>query len=386
MRHRCQHRALLDGKSSIRESDDVPFAIDRFHVDADRLLARQRNHRDIRGVRDIEVQVVDLRLALRAVAKFDDCGIAIEGFSEELAEPCAAANEPLAMMLEAEPFRALDLIARQNLAPRRQRVEIREPHIDVHGMQCGRLLLMTVNPWLPFAPIDTNAQTRLFCLPHAGGGASFYRPWSAATRPSVQVAAIQLPGRENRLAEPRFDRMGALLPALLDGIRKHLDRPFAIFGHSMGALVAFELTRALRREGLPQPTHLFLSAHRAPQLPDRRPSMHQLSDDEFREALRNLEGTPEEVLTHPELMDLLMPLLRADFALCETYAYMPEAPLDVPLTMFGGNEDPYVTREELDAWRETTRAAARVQMFRGHHHYLQQEMRAVIDSVNRALS
>jgi medium-chain acyl-[acyl-carrier-protein] hydrolase len=244
---------------------------------------------------------------------------------------------------------------------------------------------MSANAWLPHAPRVTNARVRLFCLPYAGGGAAVYRPWVKVVPAEVQICAVQLPGRESRLMEPPFTRMDALIPALVAAIREHLDRPFAIFGHSMGALVGFELTRALRRANLSMPAHLFLSAHRAPHLPDRRPHIHQLNEADFRQALRELEGTPEEVLENRELMDLIEPTLRADFELCEVYQPAREAPLDVPMTIFGGIADPNVDEAELDAWREYTRAPVRVQMFRGNHLFLHQSQREVTEEVVRML-
>jgi myxalamid-type polyketide synthase MxaE and MxaD/epothilone polyketide synthase D len=237
------------------------------------------------------------------------------------------------------------------------------------------------NPWLPTAPVITDARTRLFCLPYAGGGAAIYRPWLKAVPRSVQVCALQLPGRENRLTEPAFTSMDALIPALVEAIRAHLDRPFALFGHSMGALVAFELARALRRRHLPQPRHLFLSAHRAPHLPDRRPPIHQLDDDAFWEEMRRLEGTPQEVLDNEELKELVLPTLRADFQLCETWKLIDEEPLDEPFSIFGGTEDPNVDRDELESWRDYTSGAMTLRMLPGHHLFLQQAQSTVLDAV-----
>ncbi len=197
----------------------------------------------------------------------------------------------------------------------------------------------------------------------------------------MQIAAVQLPGREHRLAEPAFSSLDALLPSLLDGIRTHLDRPFAIFGHSMGALIAFELARTLRGGGMQSPAHLFVSGHRAPQLPDRRPSIHALPDAEFWPALRSLGGTPDEVFAHQELMALVEPTLRADFQLCETHAWREEPPLDIPLSVFGGLDDPNVERSELEAWRDVTRGAVHVEMLPGDHHYLHQAQQRLVAAV-----
>jgi len=194
-----------------------------------------------------------------------------------------------------------------------------------------------------------------------------------------------LPGREHRLAEPAYSNIDALVPALLDGIRTHLDRPFAIFGHSMGALVAFELTRTLHRLGMQQPVRLFLSAHRAPHLPDRRPPLHALPESEFWSALRALGGTPDEVLDHQELMALVEPMLRADFQLCETYRWRSEPRLDVPFTVFGGLEDPNIALHELEAWREETNEAMRVTMLPGDHYYLHHSHVSLVGEIVRGL-
>lgn len=240
---------------------------------------------------------------------------------------------------------------------------------------------MTANPWLPAASQSSDARLRLFCLPYAGGGASIFRPWTIAAPRDIQICAVQFPGREHRLMEPAFTRMDALIAALHEVIAAYLDRPFAIFGHSMGALVAFELTRALRRMGLRQPQQLFLSAHRAPQLPDRRAPIHTLPDEELWEQLRRLDGTPEEVLANRELMELITPALRADFQLCETYEVAKERPLDVPFRVFGGTEDPNVAERELEAWRAHTTAVFRVRMLPGGHLFLQQQQREIFTAM-----
>jgi myxalamid-type polyketide synthase MxaE and MxaD/epothilone polyketide synthase D len=226
---------------------------------------------------------------------------------------------------------------------------------------------------------------RLFCLPYAGAGATAYRLWSFQGPPGLQVCPVQLPGRENRLAERPFRSASALVPELVEGLRRFLDRPFAIFGHSMGALLAFEMVRELRRLGLPQPVHLFVSSHRAPHLPDRGPDVHLLDHAAFLEQLRLLQGTPEEVLANEELMQIAEPILRADFELCATYAYAAGQPLDLPLSVFGGTEDPQVPEDDLHPWREHTRAAMRLRMFPGHHLYLREArqplMAAILDDL-----
>lgn len=226
--------------------------------------------------------------------------------------------------------------------------------------------------WLAPNLQQTDARTRFFCLPYAGAGASAYRWWINELPADIQLCPVQLPGRENRLGERAIDNAPALIRELLAGLQPYLDRPFVIFGHSMGALLAFELTRELRRLGLPQPQHLFLSAHRAPHLPGLLPHVHTLSRSEFLSELQRLEGTPKEVLEHEELMQIAEPILRADFKLCETYEYTPGPPLDIPLGIFGGTDDPKVGEDVLAPWREHTLAPMRLRMLPGGHLFLQQ--------------
>lgn len=229
-------------------------------------------------------------------------------------------------------------------------------------------------PWIAYHRPRPAPRVRLFCFPYAGGGASIYRGWSAALHPDIEVWPVQLPGREGRIREPAFSRADELVAALLGGLAEPLARgPFAFFGHSMGALIAFELARALRLAGTAGPLHLFVSARRSPDLPARDDDIHDLPEPEFRARLRELNGTPEAVLEHPELMDLLGPLLRADFTLSETHDFVPGPPLACPITAFGGRDDADVTADDLSAWRRQTTAAYRLTMLAGDHFFLHHE-------------
>ncbi len=223
--------------------------------------------------------------------------------------------------------------------------------------------------WLFCPRPNPQAALRLFCFPYAGGGASVYRRWPAGLPASVEVCGLRLPGHEGRFREPAFTRLTPLVDALAEALLPALDRPFAFFGHSMGALIAFELARRLHRDGRPTPRHLFLSARAAPQL-HRPDPCHNLPEPLFREHLRRLGGTPPEVLEHPELMKLLLPMLRADFAVCETYVHQPDEPLGCPITAFGGLDDPLPRREQLEGWRAHTRAGFRLHMLPGNHFFL----------------
>jgi surfactin synthase thioesterase subunit len=225
--------------------------------------------------------------------------------------------------------------------------------------------------WILQPGASSNPAFRLFCFPHAGSGASFYTSWAKELPSTIEVCPVQFPGRENlRLLKP-LSQLGPLLEELLNALKACLDVPFAFYGHSMGALVGFELARQLRRRSLPQPSHLFVSSHRAPQLIDRTGALHLLPDTEFLAQVRKLHGTPDAVLTNPELIELFVPLLRADFAVCESYVYYEEPPLECSISCFGGIEDKRVTSEELALWRAQTQNRFKLRLFPGNHFFLQ---------------
>jgi medium-chain acyl-[acyl-carrier-protein] hydrolase len=210
---------------------------------------------------------------------------------------------------------------------------------------------------------------RLFCFPYAGGGASIFRGWAEQLPKYLEVCPVQLPGRGGRMMESPFCSLGPLIEALTQAMLPYLDIPFTFFGHSMGAIICFELARQLRRRLLPEPLHLFASGRNAPQIREEGPFDYDLPDPEFIEKLRGLNGTPKEVLEHPELIKLMLPLLRADFALIQTYVYSPEPPLDCPITALGGTQDMDISREHLEAWREQTRRSFTLRMLPGDHFF-----------------
>ena len=225
-------------------------------------------------------------------------------------------------------------------------------------------------PWLVCPQPNPQARLRLFCFPYAGGNAMIYRQWQSGLPQTIEVCPVQLPGRGKRIKEPPFDHARLLVEEVARALLPFFDKPFAFFGHSMGGLIGFELARHLRRNYNLQPAHLFVSGRRPPQLPRHEPNTFDLPEAEFMEALRKLQGTPPEVLQQPELMQLLLPLLRADFALCETYAYTVEPPLDCPLSVFGGLNDDDIERAQLEAWASQTNAATKVRMLPGDHFFI----------------
>jgi medium-chain acyl-[acyl-carrier-protein] hydrolase len=197
-----------------------------------------------------------------------------------------------------------------------------------------------------------------------------FRRWSDALPSESEICAVQLPARENRMLESPSVRIVPLVQTLADVLHPYLTTPFAFFGHSMGALISFELARHLRSQYGRMPVHMFVSAHRAPQLPDPGSPLHHLPDPEFIAELRRLNGTPEEVLQHAELMQMLLPLLRADFAICETYVYTDQQPLDCPISAFGGLQDGEVHPDDLAAWRNQTTKSFTLRFFEGNHFFL----------------
>lgn len=242
-----------------------------------------------------------------------------------------------------------------------------------------------LNGWAIYPSRNPNARLRLFCFPYAGGGATIYSTWARSLPPEIEVVAVQPPGREGRLAETPYSDLMQLAEAMHRELRPHFDKPFAFFGHSNGGLMAFELARALRRAGDPMPLHLFASGRPAPQLVIDEPPIHALPHDEFIHELRRFAGTPEEILANAEIMELIMPLLRADFALGETYVYAPEEPLNLPISAYGGVRDDEVSQEQVEAWRAQTSAAFHMRMFPGDHFFINGDRAMVMEELTREL-
>lgn len=229
-------------------------------------------------------------------------------------------------------------------------------------------------------------RVRLFCLPHSGGGGAVYRPWIPLLPADVELNSVRLPGRESRYRETAFSRLDELVPALVDNVTPLLDRPHAWFGHSMGALLAFEVVRELRRRGLPGPLCLLISGRPAPHLVPREQPISQLPDQEFAELVARLNGTPGEVYTKTSAFATFIPTLRADFSVIETYSYQPEPPLELPIAVFGGEQDPVASIEELQAWQPHSTAGCTVRTYPGDHFYLNPERESLLAAVTGELA
>jgi surfactin synthase thioesterase subunit len=241
--------------------------------------------------------------------------------------------------------------------------------------------------WFPYGMGRAPTGLRLFCLPPAGGGASGYRAWPGAFDRRVDVVPVQLPGREGRLSERPVSSAPELVERLVEPVLNHVGGRFALFGHSMGALLADDLAYALSQRGRP-PDHLVVSAHLPPHLLHLRrwePRVTEMSDADLRDYLAEVGGTPRAVLDEPELMELVLPGLRADLELCQSYPYTSRRPLPIPITALGGDADPAVTPELLARWADRTSAAFRMVVLPGGHHYLHEDLAATVDAVSSAL-
>lgn len=243
----------------------------------------------------------------------------------------------------------------------------------------------TNNAWVTIHRKNPQARMRLFIFPYAGGAASAFRTWPDHLSPDLEVCPVQLPGREKRIREPLFSNLLGLVKTLVPVLRPSMDIPFAFFGHSMGALIGFELARELRRQGLAGPAYLFVSGRGAPQIPDPEPPLHQLPDGEFIDGLRRYNGTPDAVLQHKELMEILLPILRADFTMSETYTYIPEPPLDCPIMAFGGLEEKLLQRDHVTAWEHQTTRTFHLHMFPGSHFFIHDYRDDLLQKLSRAV-
>jgi medium-chain acyl-[acyl-carrier-protein] hydrolase len=242
------------------------------------------------------------------------------------------------------------------------------------------------NNWFVCPQANPGAETRLFLFPYAGGGPAAFGKWPALLPNAIETRIAHYPGRGSRHNEAPIKQISALVERLSQAIQPLLDKPFAFFGHSLGGLVAFELGRQLRLQNFSRPQILFVSACGAPGIPDPHPPIHALPDQEFVRALQGLNGIPAEVMKVPQLMELLLPTLRADFAAVENYKHRPnELSLDCPIIAFGGQDDPRVSSERLEGWAAHTHAGFKSQYFPGDHFFINTARETVIASITDPL-
>jgi medium-chain acyl-[acyl-carrier-protein] hydrolase len=245
----------------------------------------------------------------------------------------------------------------------------------------NRFAAATGSPWVVRHLTAGKPALRLFCFAYAGAGASAFRSWAALLAPWIELCAVQLPGRESRIREPLHHRLAELVIEAADGMESLLEPPFAFFGHSLGALLAFELCRTFRREGRPLPERLLVSAHAPPQLAHLRRLLYKLPDQELLQELRRYDGTPEAVLGNAELVQLLLPVVRADFELLDTYTYAAEPPFEFPISAFAALDDPEVRSQDVESWVKQTLGSFTFRQFPGGHLFLQTAARELVEDV-----
>jgi medium-chain acyl-[acyl-carrier-protein] hydrolase len=234
-------------------------------------------------------------------------------------------------------------------------------------------------PWLTVRNRRPEARIRLFCFPFAGGGASIYRDWLNEMPPYIEIAPVQLPGRENRFAEELARDFEDLIQRITAAVRPFTaEMPFALFGHSLGALLAFETARRLARFDAPSPSHVIVSAHSAPHFRPKRQSAAHLTDDQVRDWLRQQNGTSEDILENSELMDLLLPVLRADLQVEESYQPTSDAVVSCPLTAIASHQDGDAPPDQVSAWERHTRNRFTFRIVDGNHFFAFNESRAAV--------
>lgn len=239
--------------------------------------------------------------------------------------------------------------------------------------------------WFIFTGAHKSPQFRLFCFHHAGGSAQLFRTWHEFLPSNVQVVAIELPGHGTRFREPLLDRWRPIVSNVTRELTPLLDVPYAMFGHSMGALLAFETARSIHRAGLRRPKALFASGRGAPCAPRRLPAIHQLDEPSFLAKLRRYNGCPPEVLASRELLDIFVPILRADFAVGETYSFDAGDLLEHPFWVLVGDRDDMVHEADIKRWGELTWSSTKHHTFNGDHFYLRAHERRLVNLIGSEL-
>ncbi|MFI5908334.1 thioesterase II family protein [Dactylosporangium sp. NPDC051541] len=241
----------------------------------------------------------------------------------------------------------------------------------------------TADAWLRRYHPHDDAPVRLVCFPHAGSSAPYFLPMAAGLSAAVDVLSVQYPGRQERRHEPLIDNVDTLADRCTEVLRPALDRPFALFGHSLGATVAFEVARRLEAEAR-GPVHLFASGRRAPSR-NRDESVHRRDDDGIIAEMRSLSGTDTRVFAEEELLRMVLPILRNDYKAAETYEYRDGPLLRCPITVLTGHDDPKVSVEEAEAWREHTAGRSVLHVYGGGHFFLAEHISAVLALVGASL-
>jgi medium-chain acyl-[acyl-carrier-protein] hydrolase len=231
-----------------------------------------------------------------------------------------------------------------------------------------------------------DAALRLLCFPHAGGGPTSFFPWIALLAPEIECVSVQYPGRGQRFRDEPLTRISDLVDEIAGRMAETADKPFALYGHSLGGLVAFELARSLRRLGSPAPVHLFVGASRPPHMAPLLPTIHTLPEDEFVETVQaRYGGIPAAIYQDREVLNLFMAPMRADFTAYELYRLLPEAPIGVPITAFAATGDHVATPSGMHEWARHTGAAFDLKTLPGGHFFPPSSIASVVQTIRNQL-
>jgi surfactin synthase thioesterase subunit len=243
----------------------------------------------------------------------------------------------------------------------------------------------TFTNWITCPQPNPHAKARLFCFAYAGGSATIFRTWADDLPATIELCPIEIPGRGKQIKSPPYTKIQPLVQAIATNIIPYLDKPYAFIGYSMGSLISFELSRILRSKYNFYPLHLFVAAHQAPQLSTEKPPISQLPDTDFLAKISQFNGTPQEVLQNADLMQIFLPIIRADFTVLESYIYTPQPPLDCPITAFGGLQDPRVSSTAIAAWEKQTVAPFSLRMIDGDHFFINTAKTTLLNHVVQSL-
>lgn len=230
-------------------------------------------------------------------------------------------------------------------------------------------------------------KVKLFCLPYAGGSAVIYSKWKKLIHPSIEIKEVELAGRGRRMIEPLIDNMEETVEDIFHIIKEQISGPYALFGHSMGGLITYELCHKLKKEGYPDPAHVFISGRKGPQVKFREHTIHDLPDEDFIFEILKYDGMDRSVFDNKELANIFIPILRADFKMIETYVYRtPSELLNYHLSIFHGINDKAVQWNELLHWKEVTRKESEIFTFPGGHFFINEHSEQVINQINKTLT
>ena len=260
---------------------------------------------------------------------------------------------------------------------------------DTNAMDCNGASKQSkeiLEQWMPRLGSRPNAKYRLYCFSHAGGSASLYYSWNNLLPESIEVCPIQLPGREERIDLAPFSDMEQLLDILVSLVIETIDRPYGIYGHSLGASIGFEVARRVKKISGKEPVHLFVGAHRSPCQPYSYPSIKYASDPELLEMISIFNGLPKPSALSAEMMTVMLPTIRADLLLCESYRYQQDSTLDYPITVFHGCFDKNVKENELSSWKTQTQGTVEIISLDGEHFFLNSHKHEVLEKIQSALS